>query len=155
VKADDKTEFLCAALALFKQFLYFAAEVAEWITPEEAQEILLWYWRLVLPESAPPSPASPEGIVHNSGAAFSYDDPDVFYRFLTSWFLPTYRNQIAAPGQAVTSSMVGKLHELGEEVYFITPRTDFLQAYCKWIIDQGASPFDRSERHWKQPFSGA
>lgn len=83
-KTDDCTEFLCIVLAFFHQFLQFVSEIKGWITQEEAQEILLWYWRTVLPESAPPE----ESGAQEKTGTLAYNTPESFYEFLTKYFLP-------------------------------------------------------------------
>lgn len=137
-KSDTKTEFLCAALSLLQQFLYFASELAEWITPDEANDFLLQYWRLVLPESAP---------CENNGEAASanlaYDTPEIFYRFLLEEYLPTYRNQII-PGVKGEPGTMGLARELDGASYFIAPRKRFLESYAQWLTERHAAIFDLS-----------
>ncbi len=137
-QSDLKTEYLCAALSLFQQLLFFASEEAEWITSEEAREILLQYWRLVLPESALKADDKQE-----KSETLNYMQPDVFYRFLMEWFLPTYRGQVL---QAVkgTKGTMGLIRSLDGTDFFITPRHRFLEAYAQWLGNHDSPVFDLS-----------
>lgn len=137
-KSDNRTEWLCAGLSLFQQYLYFASEKKEWITTEEAHDFLLRYWRLVLPESAP----SVEGN-QQDGQCLAYESPEAFYRFLAEYFLPTYHSQVlyGTTGEQGTMALVRKLD--GEE-FFITPRMQFLETYAQWLKSQHSPSFDLS-----------
>ena len=137
-KSDTKTEFLCAALSFFQQFLYFASELAEWITPNEANDFLLQYWRLVLPESAPC-----ENNEQAASANLAYDVPEVFYRFLLEEYLPTYHNQIVHGAKSEPGTM-GLVRELDGTSYFIAPRKRFLESYAQWLTERHAAVFDLS-----------
>lgn len=137
-KSDDRTEWLCAGLALFQQYLYFASEKAGWITEDEAHDFLLQYWRLVLPESAPyeeNGQAAPENL--------AYDAPDVFYQFLSDAYLPTYRSQIVQ-GVKGESGTMGLIRELDGGRSFIAPRKIILEAYTTWLAEHRGSVCDLS-----------
>lgn len=140
-KTDDGTDLLCAALAFLRQLLLYASEIENWITRKDAQEAMLWYWRTVLPESAPPE----EGNTQEEAAALAYDTPEAFYQFLTEYFLPTYHGQVllAATG---TQGTMGLLHKVanGDETYFITPRALLLEVYARWLDERHAAAFDLS-----------
>lgn len=136
LKSDLKTEYLCAALSLFQQFLSYASEETEWLTPEEAGEILLQYWRLVLPESAPKADDEQE-----EPETLNYTQPDVFYRFLTEWFLPTYRGQVLQAAKGTQGTM-GLIRSLDGTDFFITPRRSFLEAYAQWLGNHDSPAFD-------------
>lgn len=135
-KSDDRTEWLCAGLALFQQFLYFASEKADWITSDEAQNFLLQYWQLVLPESAPHTDGSEAEYEH-----MDYREPDIFYKFLTGYFLTTYRSQVLH-GTKGTSGTMELIRELDGETIFITPRKQFLEAYARWLTEQHSPSFE-------------
>ncbi|MBR2928344.1 MAG: hypothetical protein IKC24_04215 [Oscillospiraceae bacterium] len=149
-KTDEKTDYLCAALSLFEQYLYFASEKSESITAEEAQEILLRYWRLVLPESAP---ASEENTVQFSPSA-TFDDPDVFYKFLLTHFIPTYRNQIFTSERGGRGTM-GLIRVIDDTEYLITPRRSFLEQYRTWLTGQNAEFFELSNSRSETSVQGA
>ena len=149
-KTDEKTDYLCAALSLFEQYLYFASEKSESITAEEAQEILLRYWRLVLPESAP---ASEENTVQFSPSA-TFDDPDVFYKFLLTHFIPTYRNQIFTSERGTRGTM-GLIRVIDDTEYLITPRRSFLEQYRTWLTGQNAEFFELSNSRSETSVQGA
>lgn len=136
--SDEQTELLCAALALFRQFLVYASEKNDWLPQEEAREMMLRYWRWVLPESAPKETDEQEKT-----AVLNYESPDVFYRFLTEWFLPTYHSQVlhGAKGGWGTMALVRKLE--GKE-FFIAPRMKFLETYAQWLKSQHSPSFDLS-----------
>lgn len=135
VRVDGRTNFLCAALAFFKQYLYFASEEVAWITEEQAHEYLLRYWSLVLPESAPledgTSKAPPE---------LAYGDAATFYQFLVDQFLPTYSSQILNASSGSPGTM-GLFHMIDRTHYFISPRKEFLDTYRKWLEECGGSVF--------------
>lgn len=134
-KSDLQTELLCAALSMLDQYLRFASEETDWITEEKANEILLQYWRLVLPESAPPDE------VQNTQD--TYDDPQVFYRFLSEYFLSTYQHQILQGRQGHQETM-GLIRPLDGVDYIIIPRTVLLKTYLDWLEKQHISGFDLS-----------
>lgn len=136
-QSDNQTEWLCAGLALFRQFLLFASEKVEWITTEEAHDILIKYWRLVLPASAPNEDSASDSI------ALAYDDPQVFYSFLIENYLPTYHNQIMVGAKGESGTM-GLIHMLDGKQCFIAPRQNFLKVYGKWLAGHGAIGFDLS-----------
>lgn len=85
---DEQTDLLCAALSLFKQLLFFSTEVIGLLSPEMAHEILMEYWQLVLPQSAP-VPVEMVGLEEMEPESVSsiqtYDSPTVFFRFLTEY----------------------------------------------------------------------
>lgn len=136
-KTDDRTEFLCAALAFLKQFLRYTYKIEVWITQEDAEEILLWYWRTVLPESVPPD----ESSIQAGAVKLKYDTPETFYRFLTEYFMPVYREQVRS-ASSDASETIGLLHKIGKKLYFITPRMCFLELYARWLEDHDATVFD-------------
>ncbi len=135
-KSDDRTEWLCAGLALFQQYLYFASEKAEWITKEEARDILLQYWKLVLPESAPRTDDS-----ETEYGQMDYKEPDILYKFLTEYFLTTYHSQVLH-GTKGTSETMALIRELDGETVFITPRKQFLETYARWLTEQHSPAFE-------------
>lgn len=135
-KSDDQTEWLCAGLALFQQYLYFASEKADWITPDEARDFLIQYWQLVLPESAPYTDSN--GVAHEH---MDYKKPDIFYKFLTEYFLTTYRSQVLHEAKG-TSETMALIRELGGELVFITLRKPFLESYTQWLTEQHSPSFD-------------
>lgn len=126
LKTDHKTEYLCAALALFQQYLYFASDMVGCISQEDARKILLDYRRLVLPESAP--------AVQAGGASANrmYDDPDVFYQFLIKHFLPTYKAQIHL-GDYGNRETVGLIRNMDGCDLLIIPRGVCLKSYENWL----------------------
>ena len=134
--SDDLTELLCAALALFRQYLVFASEKSGWITQEEAQETMFYYWRLVLPESAPQ-----EAHAQVNSLPSSYDTQDTFYQFLTEYFLPTYQNQILIGAKGVSGTMA-IIRKLDGDDQFITPRKQFLKIYARWLSERRAPTFE-------------
>lgn len=134
-QSDERTEWLCAALALFQQFLFFASERNDWLTQEEAKEFMLRYWRLALPESAP----QPDGGQFDS-VSLSYEAPELFYRFLTDYYLPTYQNQVLNATKGFEGT-VGLIRNLEGIDLFITPRKVFLKSYAKWLEEHHASCF--------------
>lgn len=139
--SDEQTELLCAALALFRQFLVYASEKNDWLTQEKAREIMLQYWRWVLPESAPKAEGKQQKTV-----VLNYASPDVFYQFLTEWFLPTYRTQILQAVKGVQGTM-GLIRNLDGATLFIAPRQIFLETYSHWLNDRGSSTLDLSIVH--------
>ena len=134
--SDDLTELLCAALALFRQYLVFASEKNGWITQEKAQEIMFYYWRLVLPESAPQ-----EAHAQVNPVPSTYDTQDTFYQFLTEHFLPTYQNQILIGAKGVTGTMAA-IRKLDGDDWFVTPRKQFLEAYARWLSERQVPAFE-------------
>lgn len=142
-QSDDRTEWLCAGLSLLRQFLLFASGKAGWITVEEADGILIKYWRLVLPASAPPTSAPDKRGDIFAQVVLAYDAPQVFYRFLTDIYLPTYHKQIVVGARGEPGTM-GLIHMLDGKQYFIAPRRSFLEVYDKWLTGQGAIGFDLS-----------
>lgn len=136
LQSDGQTECLCAALSLFRQYLIFASERHSWITQEEAQEIMLQYWRLILPESAPQ-----EANGQSDREALPYDTPGVFYRFLSEEYLPTYREQIAVAqtGTQGTMALIRKMN--GDGKVLIIPRKRCFELYAQWLADHNASAF--------------
>lgn len=135
-KSDLQTELLCAALSLLEKYLYFASDEVGWITEEQAVELLLYYWRLVLPESAPQKEKEPN-------TQYTYNDPRTFYRFLTEYFLPTYQKQILQGRQGSQGTM-GLIRPLDGLDYIIIPRTVLLETYSNWLKEQNISDFDLS-----------
>lgn len=139
-KSDEQTEFMCAALSFFLQFLRYASEKALWITKEEAQEILLRYWRWVLPDSATAEEVQSTNGQENS-LPICYHDSQVFYQFLTDCFLPTYQNQILIGAKGVSGTMA-IIRKLDGEDWFITPRKQFLKIYARWLSERRAPTFE-------------
>lgn len=139
--SDEQVELLCAALALFRQFLVFASEKNDWLTQEEAQEIMLRYWRWALPESAPK-----EDDRQKEPVVLNYESPDVFYQFLAEWFLPTYHKQILQATKGVQGTM-GLIRNLDGATLFIAPRQIFLETYSQWLNDHSSSTLDLSMVH--------
>lgn len=135
-KSDLPTILRCATLSLLEQYLRFALDEADWITEEHAVEILLYYWLLVLPESAPQKEKEPN-------TQYAYDNPSTFYRFLTEYFLPTYQSQILQGRQGHQGTM-GLIRPLDGVDYIIIPRTTLLKTYSKWLPGQRISGFDLS-----------
>lgn len=150
-KTDEKTDYLCTALSLFEQYLYFASEKFDWLTAEEAQEILLRYWRLILPDSAP---VPEEDTAQSNHPAMAYDNPAVFYEFLLTQFIPTYRDQIFMDERGGRGTM-GLIRVLDGTEYFITPRKPFLEQYRKWLTGQNATLFDLPNSRSEAPVQGA
>lgn len=136
-KSDNQTEWLCSGLSLFQQYLYYASEKADWISKEEAQEILLRFWCLVLPESAP----STEGRQAESQKNLTYESPETFYKFLSECFLPVYCNQVLHETKGVQGTMA-IIRKLDNKDWFIAPRTQFLEAYARWLTEQHSSAFE-------------
>ncbi|MEH2940802.1 hypothetical protein [Lawsonibacter sp. JLR.KK007] len=135
-KSDLQTILMCAALSLLEQYLRFASDETEWITEEQAVEILLHYWRLVLPESAPQEEKE-------QNTQYTYNDFQTFYRFLLEYFFPTYQGQILQGRQGYQGTM-GLIRPLDGVDYIIIPRTILLEAYSKWLPGQHISGFDLS-----------
>ena len=138
METSPEKEIWAVALALLKRYLYFASDRRNWISREEANDILMAYWKLVLPESCPKQ---------NEQTRLPYDRSETFYGFLTEAFLPTYSRQIVLPGQTVTSGMVGKIHELRGQLYFTTPRTIFLEAYHKYMASRDGCGFQEDSSY--------
>lgn len=134
--SDEQTELLCAAMALFQQFLIYASETNDWITQDEAREIMLQYWRWVLPESAPR-----EDDGQDKPVELNYASPDVFYQFLTEWYLPTYRDQILRNTKGLPGTMA-VIRKLDGEDWFIAPRKQLLEVYARWLAEQQAPVFE-------------
>ena len=128
--SDERTELLCAALALFHQYLLFVSERMQWISQEMASDLLNRYWQAVLPHSAPTASA-PQSPVQG----LSYTDPEVFWKFLTEHFLPQYRMQIRRAPRGTAETM-GLLYAPDDVEEFITPRGVFLQTYSAWLQAQ-------------------
>lgn len=139
--SDEQTELLCAALALFRQFLVYASEKNDWLPQEEAREMMLQYWRWVLPESAPK-----EDDGQDKPVELNYASPDVFYQFLTEWFLPTYHKQILQAAKGAQGTM-GLIRKLDGATIFIAPRQIFLETYGQWLNDHSSSTLDLSMVH--------
>ena len=139
--SDPLTDSLCAALSFFQQYLYFASQKRGWLTPEMAEESLHWYWRLVLPESAPATDKQSENI-----SSLAYDAPSCFYQFLTEHYLPTYHNQILQEPKGTPETM-GLLHCIGDgPCHLIAPRSSFLKAYQLWLEERHITAFSLSEQ---------
>ena len=155
--ASSEAKILATALAVFREILD-QAEDNDWVSAEDAAAAFTAAWRAVLPESAPQPPAiqAPE-VVHNVAAApsLTYDSPTLFYHFLSEVFLPTHRDKIVLPGEPVTGQAVGKLHHLGGEPHFITPRTQFLVQYRDYLIKNGIAPFSTQGSDWENPVQAA
>lgn len=139
--SDPLTDSLCAALSFFQQYLYFASQKRGWLTPEMAEESLHWYWRLVLPESAPATDKQSENI-----SSLAYDAPSCFYQFLTEHYLPTYHSQILQEPKGTPETM-GLLHCIGDgPCHLIAPRSSFLKAYRLWLEERHITAFSLSEQ---------
>ena len=128
----EETILFSIALAIFKAFLYYASVEKQWLTPEEAQEILSSAWAHVLPETASKGTGS-----EADGIALDCYDPAVFYQFLGTWFLPTYQDQIlrSSKGDAGTMALV---HQIDSTEWLIVPREKFAEGYAKWLAEKNA-----------------
>ena len=136
--SDDNARILSAALSLFRQFLQFASAKAGWITADEAHHILLDYWQLALPESAPSDSAD--------GTPLSWDSPAAFWRFLNEYIAESARS-ISTEGAPVSGGIVGALHRLASgESFLIFPRTLLLQAYMGWLSAKGGRTLEQVGR---------
>lgn len=146
LQADDRAECLSMALAVFECYLRFASVKKHWISTDAAEQFLLEYWRLVLPESAPQDPSRETNSEPLVNSRFS--DGFLFYTFLSQHFLPTHWNQIihAAYGQSETAGLV---HKIGNMLYLIMPRRKFLETYKSWLLEQGIPIFDVTKPHWE------
>ncbi len=143
-KGDGKTEYICMALALLKQYLYFASAKAEWITVHDAAELLLYYQRLLLPESLPS--ISSQDVQQAQSSVGDYLAPDIFYKFLTMCFLPAHHAQIIIGGKGNPETS-GLILTIEEESLFITPRETFFNEYHLWLKDHNIRSFDCSRVH--------
>ena len=128
---SSQTDALCYGLALLTMLLDFSIETYQCISCKEAEEILLHYWRLVLPESAP------KAEVPADDSLPAYDDPTVFYGGLAS-YLTTYANQIVYQSKAKPGTMA-IVYSISDVPYLILPRTSFLGFYQSWLKEKGAS----------------
>ena len=128
---SSQTDAFCYGLALLAMLLNFYSEDCQYISHEESEEILLHYWRLVLPESAPKAELPADDSLP------AYDDPDVFYNGLAS-YLTTYRNQIMHQRKAEPGTMA-IVYSIDKESYLILPRTDFFRFYQSWLKEKGTS----------------
>lgn len=99
---------------------------------------MLRYWRWALPESAPK-----ENDEQEKNVVLNYESPDVFYQFLTEWFLPTYHKQILQAAKGVQGTM-GLIRNLDGATLFIAPRQIFLETYSQWLNDHSSSILDLS-----------
>lgn len=146
---DEQTDLLCAALSLFKQLLFFSTEVIGLLSPEMAHEILMEYWQLVLPQSAP-VPVEMVGLEEMEPESVSsiqtYDSPTVFFRFLTEYYLPTYQKQLCT-FQRGTPGTMGLIWELHEDLSLILPRRETLESYSHWLLQQGLNSFSLSKKN--------
>ena len=115
---------------------------------EEAHDILIRYWRLVLPTSAPNEEDSASDSI-----ALAYDDPQVFYSFFADFYLPTYHKQIMVGAKGEPGTM-GLIHMLDGKQHFIAPRQSFLEVYDKWLTGQGAVGFDLSSKKGEATIQG-
>lgn len=125
---------LALAMSLLKQLLqFFIGEKRGWLTVDEAQQFLLDYWRLVLPESAPATGEGYGGQVGNC----RWNDPLTFWAFL-SGYIGEHATKISADGAPVKQEIVVVLHRLSDVPYIIFPRSPLLQAYVSWLQDRRA-----------------
>ena len=131
VSSAPDAQLLACCLALFKAFLSFAVEKRGWLTMAEAQQFLLDYWCLVLPESAPATGAGYGGQVGNC----RWNDPLTFWTFL-SGYISEHATKISADGAPVKQEIVVVLHRLSDVPYIIFPRSPMLQAYVSWLQDR-------------------
>ena len=128
---SSQTDAFCYGLALVAMLLNFYSEDCQYISREEAEEILLHYWRLVLPESAPKAELPADDSLPD------YDDPDVFYSALDN-YLTTYHNQIMHQRKAQHGTMA-IVYSIDKEPYLILPRTGFFRFYQSWLKEKGTS----------------
>lgn len=128
---SSQTDALCYGLALLAMLLDFSVEAYQCISCEEAEEILLHYWQLVLSESAPKAePPADDSLP-------TYDDPDVFYDGLAS-YLTTYAKQIMYQSKAEPGTMA-IVYPISKASHLILPRTAFLGFYQSWLKEKGTS----------------
>lgn len=128
---SSQTDTFCYGLALLAMLLNFCSEDLRYISSEKAEEILLHYWRLVLPESAPKEEPPADDFLP------AYDDPDVFYNSLAS-YLTTYPNQMMHQRKAASGTMA-IVYSIGKVPYLILPRTAFFKFYQSWLKEKGTS----------------
>ena len=128
---SSQSDALCYGLALLAMLLDYYVEKYRCISCEEAEEILLHYWQLVLSESAPKAELPADDSLP------TYDDPDVFYQALVS-YLTTYAKQIMHQRKAEPGTMA-IVYSISDVPYLILPRTSFLGFYQSWLKEKGAS----------------
>lgn len=133
---------LALAISLLKQLLqFFIEEKRGWLSANEAQQFLLDYWRLVLPESAPVNGVRDARQAGNC----RWDDPLTFWSFLTT-YISEHAVGLSADGAPVEQEIVGVLHRLSDVPYLIFPRSVLLQAYVSWLKDQSAGTPEQGGR---------
>ena len=151
--SDPYVRVFALALSVFRELLDFA-ECMDWIQMEEAETIFLSVWKAVFPQSAPQyTPAQAAAI--SDREIVRYDNPTIFYQFLTEKFLPQFHEYIALPGESVPPSMVGKLHLLDGQLYFITHRKRYLQMYHEYLKEQRATLFPMNGDTWETAVQSA
>ena len=131
INSDPDALLYACRLALLKSFLNFAVNKRGWLTDNEAQQFLLNYWRLVLPESAPVNSAG-DGV---RAGRYRWNDPLTFWTFLSD-YIGKYAAEISTGGAPVMREIVGVLHRLPDGAYLIFPRSPVFQAYKTWLHDQ-------------------
>lgn len=142
-KTTPQTDAICYALALFSMMLEFYAasdEQAAYPSVEETEDILLHYWRLALPDSAPKEDAPTDG-------SMNYYDPPVFYQALKA-YLTTYKDQILwnGKGNAATMALVKPLEKREDSPkYLIIPCEKFLEFYQSRLPDHTCCNADLSD----------
>ena len=125
----DELSILAVSLAVFKNFLSFAAE-KQWITLEDARLFLDEAWQQVLPESFPKVNAESTLV---SGA---WDEPTVFFSFLGE-YLQEHQHQISLTGAPCNTDIVAVVHELPDGTFLILPREQFILAYRAQLHEKG------------------
>lgn len=129
---SSENDTLAAALALFQTFLEFLSIHLDLISTDETPEIMLRWWRLVLPAYAPAPQKAEEAPVLPS------DHPETLWSFLAS-YLETYSEQIRVTGQSRDSGTMALLHRLSEQNYLILPREKFFEHYRRHLGVQTGS----------------
>lgn len=122
-----------AAFAVLKHFLYFAAEVAGWISSDEAQAILLAAWNEVLPESCPSTNGN--GMEKSNG---TWDTPFIFWDFLGS-YLEAGREEISSSGAPCPYGTPAVFHLLPEGCHLVIPRDRLAGEYVDFLSSKGIS----------------
>lgn len=141
-----QTDMLCLSLSLLECFLTYATRKAQWLTEEEAEQILQNYWKLSLPESYEMNHCKTPYV---SGMAIehNFSDPDLFYTFLVEHYLTTYQDQIITGNRGYAGTMALRRQSEGTNDW-VVPRLIFLQKYEEWLLQEGGTPFAHTSPNW-------
>ena len=130
--ANTEDYTLALAISLFKRLLqFFIGDKRGWLTADEAQQFLLDYWHLVLPESAPLNSVEDDAQAGNC----RWNNPLTFWTFL-SGYIGEQAAMISANGAPSKREAVGVLHRLPDGPYLVFPRRLLFKAYISWLQDR-------------------